>query len=336
MSDKLIKLGCLRAISLSRTHLDTMHYTRERTESIHYMSKPSEHHRSRAIPHPQALPNRAALVSDEPWQHMAQTYTWVLQQQEEKLKNKNKKTETWVIAQRSLLPQRSHETSAQQKMTGIMPPRKSTWNELLTGDGVDAEARWTREAARESAAVEREREKSLAMDEEIKRIQARAQKKKAQERSLLAAQRVRMAERDREKEREKELERARQESARVNIASSEAWRVHESRWATISEGSEPLKFRTIPWPLVSRPSNSAEIIPTGIVAFLLSPLHSPAQSRKNRIRMALLRWHPDRFQKFLSRVSEKDRQAVSDGVGIVARCLNELMEKETRAIRRKF
>ena len=262
---------------------------------------------------------------------MAQTYTWVLQQEEEKLKSQNKKTERWVVAQQNLLAQRPKEHSVKQIGREIETPRTKTWDELVTGYDADAHTQMARDAEQKRAALEREKEKGLAVNEEIRRVQAREQKKKEQEKGLLATQRIRLAER----EREKEGERERQESARANVTSAEAWRTYESRWARMSEGSEPMTFRTVAWPLVSRPSNIAGIVPASIIAFLLSPLHSPTQSRKDRIRAALLRWHPDRFQKFLARVVEKDRQAVSEGVGIIARCLNELMERETRAIRRE-
>ncbi|KAF7971879.1 hypothetical protein HWV62_16040 [Athelia sp. TMB] len=313
-----------------------MAYTRERTESIHYLRRPrtAETPRSsRAPPRPRAGTNATNLVGDEPWKHMAQTYTWVLQQEEEKLKSQNKKTERWVVAQQNLLAQRPKEHSAKQIGREIETPRAKTWDELVTGYDADVHTQMARDAEHKRAALEREREreKGLAVNEEIRRVQAREQRKKEQEKGLLATQRMRLAER----EREMEGERERQESARANVTSAEAWRAYESRWAKMSEASGPMTFRTVAWPLVSRPSNIAGIVPASIIAFLLSPLHSPTQSRKDRIRAALLRWHPDRFQKFLARVVEKDREAVSEGVGIIARCLNELMERETRAIRRE-
>lgn len=259
---------------------------------------------------------------DQPWKHMAQTYTWVVEQEQEKLQRQNKKTEKWVVAQQDYLPDRSR----QKTQKTIESPRR-TLEELRTGYDAGAEMRKGQERVVQRSAVEREREKTRVVDEDIKRIQARVQKKKEQERQFLAEQRARASEAQRERER--------QENARANVASVDAWRVHEARWARLAEGSEPLTFRTIPWPLVSRPSDAVGIIPAGIIAFLLSPLHSQGQSRKDRIRAALLRWHPDRFQKYLGRVVEKDRGPVMDGVGIVVRCLNELMERETRVIRGK-
>ena len=71
--------------------------------------------------------------------------------------------------------------------------------------------------------------------------------------------------------------------------------------------------------------------PEAIREFLLSPAHSPEVSSKDRIRAALRRWHPDKFARVLGLVVESDRDAVADGVGIVVRCLNEMLERENHA-----
>jgi hypothetical protein len=71
--------------------------------------------------------------------------------------------------------------------------------------------------------------------------------------------------------------------------------------------------------------------PEAIREFLLSPAHSPEVSSKDRIRTALRRWHPDKFARLLGLVVESDRDAVADGVGIVVRCLNEMLERENHA-----
>jgi hypothetical protein len=109
----------------------------------------------------------------------------------------------------------------------------------------------------------------------------------------------------------------------------EAWLRYESRWAAIlgdSKSREPLTFGNIPWPMTSRPRNLNGITTEGIKEFLLSEAHSPRQSQKERIRAALRLWHPDRFGRVLGRVDERERRTVEDGVGIVARELNKLME----------
>jgi len=71
--------------------------------------------------------------------------------------------------------------------------------------------------------------------------------------------------------------------------------------------------------------------PEAIREFLLSPAHSPEVSSKDRIRAALRRWHPDKFARVLGLVVESDKDDVADGVGIVVRCLNEMLERENQA-----
>lgn len=257
---------------------------------------------------------------------MAKTYTWVVQQEYAKLENKNKKTEKWVIEQSEFFPDKSNRKTVTTGRTG--PPHRQTWEKLMDGCEVEADIWMRREAETRRAAIEREKEKARAIEKDIRRIQARVQQKKEKERQRLAEERSQAI--------EAQKVRAKQERARANVASMEVWRMYEAQWANIASDSEPCTFRTIPWPLVSHPSSPKDIIPAGITAFLLSPLHSQDQTRKDRIRAALLRWHPDRFRKYLVKVVEEDREAVEEGAGIVVRCLNELSERETRVSRREL
>ena len=122
-----------------------------------------------------------------------------------------------------------------------------------------------------------------------------------------------------------EAERARREEEE-----RAAWDRYESRWNELlssEASSEPLTFESIPWPLTSPPRNVEELRPARITVFILSSQHSRGQSMKDRVRHALRRWHPDRFGRILARVREEDRAMVEEGVGIVARCLNGLLER---------
>jgi hypothetical protein len=89
-----------------------------------------------------------------------------------------------------------------------------------------------------------------------------------------------------------------------------------------------LRFKSIPWPTTVPPRSVADITPAAIAKFIFSPAHSGGMGRKERIKCALRRWHPDRFGRVLGRVDEKDKEAVERGVGIVARCLNDLLAQE--------
>ncbi|KDQ54520.1 hypothetical protein JAAARDRAFT_160547 [Jaapia argillacea MUCL 33604] len=109
-----------------------------------------------------------------------------------------------------------------------------------------------------------------------------------------------------------------------------AWRMHQCLWLYLTSPSS-LSFTSIPWPTYPQPTSPADITPTTICNLLLSRYHSDARCRKDRIREALLRWHPDKFARVLRRVKEEDRADVEEGVGIVVRCLNELLQRERKA-----
>lgn len=134
------------------------------------------------------------------------------------------------------------------------------------------------------------------------------------------------------KERERAHHHERKTKVRREDVERKAWDSYESKWNTIASSSESvestLKFSEIPWPMVHQPKSVTEINSSMITSFLLSSHHSEGHSRKERIKGALRRWHPDRFGRVLQRVAESDRAKVEEGAGIVVRCLNDLLEKE--------
>lgn len=118
-----------------------------------------------------------------------------------------------------------------------------------------------------------------------------------------------------------------------------SWTGYEARWRMLKSSSS-LTFSDIPWPVAtSVPIMNIEGIDPHLVAeFILSSSSSSDQqpqqqqaggSLKKRIRAALLRWHPDRFNAtILKNVVKQDRKAVQDGVGKVVRILNDMLAKE--------
>ena len=232
------------------------------------------------------------------------------------------KTEDWVREQQTLLQSNETETvyhSPRSRTTSKL--RRQEWEELIYVYEVEADE-WMRheELIRR---VTHEREKArLRIQEELRRIDARYQQKRESER--LAREEARR--RDQAEVRE----RLKKDRAKLDKLIVEAWAAYESRWSSLSTSTETLEFRSIPWPVTVSPQSTEDITQDAIITFLFSSLHSQDQSRKERIRSAQLRWHPDRFRRFLGRVPEADRVAVEEGVGVVARALNELMEKETK------
>jgi len=171
-----------------------------------------------------------------------------------------------------------------------------------------------------------------------------------------ARQRRRRQEQQRQKEEEHALreERRRRRLERARLARdreiASAWRTYEARWGLLSQSQRQperglgllgaLTFERIPWPVAkeentARPDEAVQALdalrPEAIREFLLSSAHSPDVSPKDRIRAALRRWHPDKFARVLSLVIESDRDAVAEGMGIVVRCLNDMLERKNHA-----
>jgi hypothetical protein len=173
----------------------------------------------------------------------------------------------------------------------------------------------------QASRVELEREKArLRIQEELRKIDARFEENREAERRERVAQSKRQAYEEHIREKEK---RAR------NRAKSmvDAWTNYQSRWTTLMSSSDPLDFKTIPWPVTRPASGPADLTSETISTFLFSQLHSLQLSRKERIRSAQLRWHPDRFRRLMGRVKTEDKAKVEEAVGIVARCLNDLRNK---------
>jgi len=163
------------------------------------------------------------------------------------------------------------------------------------------------------------------MDTESWLAQAReASARRAKRRARREAEVAKLLQQEAEKRKEHdENERRRKAKALVK-----AWKGYEERWSKISGNTEErLSFATIPWPTVARPTDVTGITKDSIRVFLLSHHHSKDVSKKDRIRAALKMWHPDKFKKTLDRVEDKDKALVEEAAGVVARCLNGLMEE---------
>ncbi|KAF8583826.1 hypothetical protein K439DRAFT_1653375 [Ramaria rubella] len=163
--------------------------------------------------------------------------------------------------------------------------------------------------------------------EERERKQAERKARKEKERKA----KEEAARLEREREAQRQVKREFKEGRRRR----EAWDYYETRWKAHTNAEPPdipLKFRDVPWPVFSVPTTTEDLTTERICSFLLYGLDMDrdatlgSKTRKERIREALLRWHPDKFEgKMGSRLDKREREVVLDGVGIVARCLNELM-----------
>src|ERR1700734_1136580 len=153
--------------------------TRSKTDPLHQPQK-----RPAPLPRAETIENSPPV--EKPWKHMAQTYAWVVEQEHVKLEKKNKKTEKWVIEQQNLFTDRSNQRQERDRS-----PRRRTWEELMSGYEANGEKQRGQEAATRRVVIEKEKEKAKAIEKEIRRIQARVQKKKEAERMRLAEEKLR-------------------------------------------------------------------------------------------------------------------------------------------------
>jgi hypothetical protein len=90
-----------------------------------------------------------------------------------------------------------------------------------------------------------------------------------------------------------------------------------------------LTFTDITWPVYPSISNINSITHTNVAQFLFSSHHSVALPRKVRLRVALVRWHPDKFEaQWMGRVVERDKKKVKEGVESVTRALLRLKKED--------
>lgn len=137
----------------------------------------------------------------------------------------------------------------------------------------------------------------------------------------------------------------------TTTTTADAWKRYEAGWAAFTTAPpSSVRFSAMPWPMLSPPREVGDITVDRVAALLLSDVAlgrdgaqgqsssslpkastatATASARKERIRSAQLKWHPDRFRRMLGKVVEAERATVEEGAGVVARCLNELMTRES-------
>ena len=238
---------------------------------------------------------------------MTKTYTW-LEQEFAEMSRKNEEAVKFILKQ-----QQEREKRTDTFFTTITIDQSGDYNEMFSEDeeGFRPSRRW------------QDRMERLVQDE-VRRL---ASKRKDSEKCRRSQKSKDHATRERQRAHEERKTKPRREEVERR-----AWEAYESRWKRITSSSndveQTMKFNEIPWPMVHQPKSLADLTSAHITTFLFSSYHSLGQSRKERVKIALKRWHPDRFGRVLQRVSEDNRKKVEEAVGVVVRCLNDLLEKE--------
>jgi hypothetical protein len=166
------------------------------------------------------------------------------------------------------------------------------------------------------------------------KAEVEAQERAEEERKRKKDREKARREETRRMEREDAEKRARRRQVKDQQTIVDAWIAYDARWAQLRAGppdSGGLAFTDLPWPCNPPPKLPLEpdtLSRQSISTFLLSPLHSVGKPRKQRLREALLLYHPDRFvAKWMGLVREKDAPGVQEAVGRVARVLTGLVEE---------
>jgi hypothetical protein len=182
---------------------------------------------------------------------------------------------------------------------------------------------------------------------------AEQQRKKAAQATRRAEEKARRAETARMEqvaEEERRRKKRERESRRLDYAREE----YNARWvALVAGGSEgSLGYDDIPWPIAAAHRGKAEMrhggedrppLRTGVeeltaeaISSFLLPPHvlgpevnenlSLKKEKKDRLREAFLRFHPDKFEgRFMQRVKEQEKERVREAIGQISRVLNLLM-----------
>lgn len=147
-------------------------------------------------------------------------------------------------------------------------------------------------------------------------------------------------------EKEREVKRRRIREEKEKRRKQDAYRDYKTRWdhltrtaASIASSSSSssslnlLPLTSLPWPTFLPLSTVDDLTKDSISSFLLASDHIDARdkTRKQRIREALLAYHPDRYVgRYLMAIEEGERDRVRELVVRITTLLNALAEDEAK------
>ncbi|KAG8689928.1 hypothetical protein FRC09_012196 [Ceratobasidium sp. 395] len=112
------------------------------------------------------------------------------------------------------------------------------------------------------------------------------------------------------------------------------WTAYVGEWERITKlpadlpVHERLTARHLPCPMFTPPPSSIGvpgITRAGIEAFIMDPAHSEGKSRRERVRAALLIWHPDKVGQWIFKFRKNRHKIIREVVDVVSRHLIEMM-----------
>jgi hypothetical protein len=198
-------------------------------------------------------------------------------------------------------------------------------------------------ARKQREAEEMERERLRRWAEEF------AERRRQQEQERMKREAQEKEEAERQANEDVEAQRRLQESirrARELFSAGDAGSIrrqfeeYDGKWQELKDGGDLplLRFDILPWPVLgSAVTGPSDITLQRIQEFVYHPLRRgmESKSRRDRVRMEILKWHPDKFNaKILGKVIDPDQ--VAEGAGLVARFLTQIMEEETEKENRGY
>ncbi|KAF9049812.1 hypothetical protein BJ165DRAFT_951800 [Panaeolus papilionaceus] len=248
------------------------------------------------------------------------TFAWAAEQEFLRSDKRGMTTEEWVKQQRDF--QRATAPKTRQTST----KSKARFVGVIGGETCRVRLREGKAYVMEKAGSSDDDEYKWNWAQSQARSRIREEFKKMEEH----LQRKQEAEREARAEREKMAraaleEKERRDRMKVEGFVRESWQRYEDGWKRMITDETLLSFESVPWPVMMQVRGESDLNRDCISNFLFSPLHSADSSRKERLKKALLRWHPDRFTRFIDKIQEKDKEKVINSVGIVVRILNDLI-----------
>lgn len=202
----------------------------------------------------------------------------------------------------------------------------------------EEEKRRQEEARRRQEEIRRRAEEQARLREQREReLQAKREAfRKAQEE---AERRAREQAEQRLREEAQRQERQRQEDLRRKAAEADIiafFQLYDAKWQELklSKKLTSVMLCEMPWPIFQQGCASPDDISRhSMEEFIFHPLRPGMElkSRKDRLKVEILRFHPDKFNSGIVRkLRECDREMAIEIVGALARILTDMMAEEVR------
>ncbi|KAG1882598.1 hypothetical protein F4604DRAFT_1576851 [Suillus subluteus] len=185
-----------------------------------------------------------------------------------------------------------------------------------------------RRRAEELARLREQRERELqAKREAFRKAQEEAERRAREQ----AEQRLREEARRQERQRQEELSRNKAQADLVAL-----FQLYDAKWQELklSQKLTSVMLFEMPWPTFQQGCASPDDISRrSVEEFIFHPLRPgmETKSRKDRLKVEILRFHPDKFNSnIVGKLRECDREKASEIAGALARILTNMMTEEVQ------